>query len=139
MKFQQYTVYHGIATQLLKSQISHLSAMMYYYPLSISNTQNKSPSWLDLPHPIIYHTSYVIPIFRNLYRVMKCECYCVFLVSEKNNVCLIIKVLLLRRIKLFNNNLNKKEKHMRKFDVRSNLTQELKEIDFYFNIFTMQV
>ena len=51
--------------------------MTYYYPLSISNTQNNSPSWLDVPHPITSHMSYVIPLFRNLYCVMKCKCYCV--------------------------------------------------------------
>ena len=35
-----------------------------------------------------------------------------------------IKVLFLRRIKLLNN-VNKKKKHLRKFDVRSHVTQEL--------------
>ena len=35
-----------------------------------------------------------------------------------------IKVLFLRRIKLLNN-VNKKKKHLRKFDARSHVTQEL--------------
>ena len=37
---------------------------------------------------------------------------------------------LLRKIKLFNNNVNKKKKHARKFDVRSHVIQELREIVF---------
>ena len=48
-----------------------------------------------------------------------------FFVSDKIDICLIVKVLLLRRIKVLNKNLNKIKNHVRKFDVRSHVTQEL--------------
>ena len=35
---------------------------------------------------------------------------------------------MLCRIKLWNNNVNKKKQHVRKFDVRSHVTQELKKV-----------
>ena len=52
-----------------------------------------------------------------------------FFVSEKIDICLIAKVLLLRRIRLLNSNVNKKKKHVWKFDVRRHVKQELLEID----------
>ena len=45
--------------------------------------------------------------------------------SKKTNICLIVKALLLRRIKILNSNANKKKKYMQKFDIRSHVTQEL--------------
>ena len=39
-----------------------------------------------------------------------------------------VKVILLRRIKDLSNNINKKEKHVLKFGVRSHVAQELQEI-----------
>ena len=44
--------------------------------------------------------------------------------SKKTNICLIVEVLLLRRIKLLNSNVNKKKNHVRKFDVRSHMTRD---------------
>ena len=41
-----------------------------------------------------------------------------FEASKKINICLIVKVLLLRRVKLLNNNVIKEKKHVRKFDIR---------------------
>ena len=41
--------------------------------------------------------------------------------SKKINICSIVKVLLLRRIKLLKSSVNKKKKHVRKFDVRSHV------------------
>ena len=45
--------------------------------------------------------------------------------SKKTNICLIVKALLLRRIKILNSNANKKKKYVQKFDARSHVTQEL--------------
>ena len=45
--------------------------------------------------------------------------------SKKTNICLIVKALLLRRIKILNSNANKKKKYVQIFDVRSHVTQEL--------------
>ena len=42
--------------------------------------------------------------------------------SKKIGICSIVKVLLLRRIKLLNSSVNKKKKHVQKFDVRSHVT-----------------
>ena len=75
---------------------------------------------------------------RNVLWKKKCSCWSYFLIklqafceylgtiaSKKIDICLTIKVLLLRRINLLNNNVNKKKKHVRKFYVRSHVTQEL--------------
>ena len=49
-----------------------------------------------------------------------------FYFFEKIDIFLIAKkVLSLRRIKLLNNNVNKKKNYVQKFDVRSDVTQEL--------------
>ena len=58
---------------------------------------------------------------------------------KKINIFFIVKVLLLRTIKPLNSNGNKKKKHMRKFDVRSHVTQELQDIGVYFNIFAVWI
>ena len=49
-------------------------------------------------------------------------------VCRKINICLIVKIILLRRIKILNSSVNKEKKHLRKFDVGSHVTQELWEI-----------
>ena len=63
--------------------------------------------------------------------IFVCEYFFIFyfFVSEKIDICLIVKVFLLRRIKLLNSNVNKKKKHAWKFDVRCHANQELLEID----------
>ena len=50
----------------------------------------------------------------------------------------LVKILLLCRINLLNS-VNKKKKHVRKFDVRSHMTQKLPEIGVYFNILAMPI
>ena len=83
IKFQQYTAHHSYTHNFSQTYFSQL-----IYLLSLSATTSnyhfryqipriKSPSWLDLSHPIMSYMSYVIPLFRNFYHVIKCECYCV--------------------------------------------------------------
>ena len=59
-------------------------------------------------------------VFKNTYF----EEYLWTTTCKKINTCLIVKVLLLCKIKILNSNVNKKKKHVRKFDVRSHVTQE---------------
>ena len=77
IKFQQYTVHHSYST----SQKLDFSAVCQPRHPTIHLRYRihiiKSPCWLDLPHPIMYHMSCVIPLFKNLYRLMKYKCYCV--------------------------------------------------------------
>ena len=42
-------------------------------------------------------------------------------------------------MKLFNSSINKKKKHVQKFDVRSHVTQELVEVGVYFNISAIRI
>ena len=44
--------------------------------------------------------------------------------SKKINICLIVKVLFFRRIKLLNRSVNKKIRHVQKFHIRSHVAQE---------------
>ena len=50
-----------------------------------------------------------------------------------------ILVYLLHRIKLSYNNVKQGKKHVRKFNARSHVTQELYEIGVYFNISPMRI
>ena len=62
----------------------------------------KRPSWLDLFHPIMFHMSYVIPLFSNLHHLIKSECYCVVVLRSLRR-CLKGKLLIQSLEWLFHN------------------------------------
>ena len=57
--------------------------------------------------------TFFFPLGRFPGTIFVCEYFFIFyfFVSEKIDICLIVKVFLLRRIKLLNSNVNKKKKH----------------------------
>ena len=78
IQFQQYTVHHSYTHNFSRTQ-TYFTQLIYFIHFRYRIRRIKRPSWLDLSHPIMSHMSYVILLFRNLYRVIKCECYyCVF-------------------------------------------------------------